>query len=114
MTSDLTLLEFWATIRRKESEGVLAEGESETVFNTLKEDVALGLIRMISTDAGVREEFHSIIERCYSRTPAIHIRTNDALHLAAARCAGEMEIVATDKRLRETAVFLELAIFPIS
>lgn len=114
VTSDLTLLEFWATIRRKESDGVLAEGESEKVFNALQADVAQGLIRMIPSDAGVLEEFHSIIERCYSRSPAIHIRTNDALHLAAARRSGEMEIIATDKRLRETAAFLGFTIFPAS
>lgn len=114
VTSELTLLEFWATVRRKESEGVLAVGESEKVFNALQADVAQGLIRMIPSDVGVLEEFHSIIERCYSRSPAICIRTNDALHLAAARRAGEMEIIATDKRLRETAEFLGFTIFPAS
>lgn len=40
------------------------------------------------------------------------IRTNDALHLAAAHCAGETEIVATDKRLREAALALGHALFP--
>ncbi|OYV04074.1 MAG: hypothetical protein CFE26_18830 [Verrucomicrobiales bacterium VVV1] len=114
VTSDLTLLEFWATVRRKESDGVLAEGQSEEVFKALQADVEQALIRMIPSDISVREEFHSIIERCYSRIPAICIRTNDALHLAAARCAGEMEIIATDKRLRETAGFLGFTIFPVS
>jgi predicted nucleic acid-binding protein len=44
--------------------------------------------------------------------PAIFIRTNDAIHLAAARGAGETEIVATDKRLREAALALGFTVFP--
>ena len=45
-------------------------------------------------------------------TPPILLRTLDALHLASARVAGETEIVATDKRLREAAKLLGFALFP--
>ena len=36
----------------------------------------------------------------------------DALHLAAARVAGETELVATDKKLREAAGLLGFKLFP--
>ena len=57
-------------------------------------------------------EFSQIIEICYRRTPPLFIRTFDAIHLASARVAGETEIVATDKRLRDAAGQLGFTLFP--
>ena len=112
LTADIAPLEFWATVRRKESEGVLAPGEAETVFRALVNDVASNEITLVNCDAPVRQEFHAIVDQCHAQTPPIYIRTNDALHLAAARCSGETEIVATDKRLREAALLLGFSVFP--
>lgn len=112
VTCDITPLEFWATVRRKESEGVLALGEARKVQSALEEDIDSGLVSMRTCDALVRKEFESVVETCHALRPAVFIRTNDALHLAAARCAGEMEIVATDKRLRDAALALGFSVFP--
>ena len=49
---------------------------------------------------------------CYRRRPALPLRTLDALHLASARVAGEVEIVATDAKLREAASILGFTLFP--
>jgi hypothetical protein len=106
-------LEFWATVRRKESEGVLATGEARTVQSALESDLESGEMVMVPCDSAVRSAFAAIVDQCHSLVPPIFIRTNDALHLAAARCAGETEIVATDKRLREAALALGLAVFPV-
>lgn len=112
VTCDLSTLEFWAAVRRKESEGVLAPGEARIVQSALENDLADGLIRMTSCDPAVRSRFDEIVDLCHSLFPPVFIRTNDALHLAAAHCAGETEIVATDKRLREAALALGHALFP--
>lgn len=82
------------------------------VRNALSSDVASGEIVLVTGDDAVRREFDEVVDRCLSLAPPIFIRTNDALHLAAARCAGETEIVATDKRLREAALALGLKVFP--
>jgi predicted nucleic acid-binding protein len=44
--------------------------------------------------------------------PPLFVRTLDAIHLASAMIAGEKEFVATDKRLRDAALFLGLKVFP--
>ena len=112
VTSDITPLEFWATVRRKETEGVLAVGEAEKVETALEADLAAGDITVVACDAAVRVKYRSLVDRCHACTPPICIRTNDALHLAAPSCAGEAENVTTDKRLREAALFLGFTVFP--
>lgn len=112
VTCDITPLEFWATVRRKESEGVLALGGARKVQSALEEDIDAGLVSMKACDALVRAEFALVVDRCHALQPPVFIRTNDALHLAAAKCTGETEIVATDRRLREAALALGFSVFP--
>ena len=47
LTADIAPLEFWATVRRKETEGVLAPGEAQTVFDSLESDLAAGEITLV-------------------------------------------------------------------
>lgn len=54
-----------------------------------------------------------MLGQCYQQTPPIPLRTLDALHLATARVAGETEIVATDKRMRDAAKLLGFTLFPV-
>ena len=60
----------------------------------------------------VEREFGQVLAFCYSQSPMIPIRTLDALHLASARVAGESELVATDKRMRDAAKALGFSLFP--
>jgi uncharacterized protein len=113
VTSDVTPLEFWATVRRKESEGILAPGEARRVQAAFESDIELGLVTIMVSNDPLKSQFRSVIEQCYSQSPSVFVRTNDALHLAAAREAGESEVVATDKRLREAALALGFAVFPL-
>ncbi len=112
VTCDVTPLEFWAAVRRKESEGSLARGEARKVQKALEADIADESIVMNSCNAAVRSQFYKIVDRCLSLLPPILIRTNDALHLAAAHCSGESEIIATDKRLRDAASAMGFSVFP--
>ena len=112
VTCDIAPLEFWAAVRRKESEGVLGPGEARKVQDALEADIDSEFIVMKTCDAAVRSRFFEIVGRCHALLPPLFIRTNDALHLAAAHSAGETEIVATDKRLRESALALGFSVFP--
>jgi hypothetical protein len=38
-------------------------------------------------------EFGAVLEVCFSQAPPTFIRTNDALHLASAKVAGEREFI---------------------
>jgi predicted nucleic acid-binding protein len=62
--------------------------------------------------AGVEQQYGQVLNLCYQPTPPILLRTLDAVHVASARLAGETEVVATDKRLRDAAKLLGFALFP--
>ena len=111
-TSELTRMELWSAFRRKESEGEIGHGWAKTLLGKFDFGAARACWRFVILTDAVRVEFERIVERCCSQTPSIFIRTLDALHIAAARVAGEDEIVATDKRLRDAAVLLGFQLFP--
>ena len=83
---------------------------AQTLYDELLEDIAAGDVRIVELNAGVEQEYGRVLNLCYQPTPPILIRTLDALH--AAPVAGESEVVATDKRLRDAAKLLGFALFP--
>jgi predicted nucleic acid-binding protein len=101
VTAKVALFEMRRVAFRKESEGLLHARTAEAVLNQLNLDIAAGEIRIVEMDA-----------TCYRRTPPLPLRTLDAIHLTAAHVAGEIEMVATDKRLREAAKVMGLSLFP--
>lgn len=112
VTSRIALYEARAAFRRKETDGTLLSGAAEAVFTKLTQDVAAGLVRVVELDAAVEREYGHVLETCHAHTPVIPVRTLDALHLASVRVAGETELVATDKRMRDAATALKLTVFP--
>ena len=112
-TARLALYEMRRVAFRKESAGLIPAGTAEAVLSQVDQDIATGEIRIVELDARVEAEFNVIMAACYRHTPPLPIRTFDALHLASARVSGETEIVATDKRLRDAAKLLGLALFPV-
>ena len=112
-TSRIALYEARATFRRKESEGILQVGAAQTLDLELLQDVAAADLQLIELDADVEQEYGRVLDLCYQQTPPLLLRTFDALHLASARVAGEIEVVATDKRLRDAARLLGFSLFPI-
>ncbi|MBI4326103.1 MAG: PIN domain-containing protein [Chloroflexi bacterium] len=77
------------------------------------QDVSAGELRLVELGADVEREYGQVLGACYPQTPPIPLRTLDALHLASARVAGETELVATDKRMREAAKLLGFSLFPV-
>jgi len=50
VTAEVALLEFWATVRRKESEGILGIGEAAKVQSAFEGDVSAGLIEVVQSE----------------------------------------------------------------
>lgn len=98
--------------RRREAESVLAQGAADVCYQKLIDDLAQDQIEMVPESALLEHEFGRVLERCLSQSPPVFIRTNDALHLAAARVAGEVEFVSADARQRVAADFLGFTVIP--
>ena len=105
-------LELRTVLRRREAEGVLAAGATAVMHASFCGLISAGRFIEEPVDMKVVAEFHSMLDACLGASPPVFLRTNDALHLAAARCAGETEIVTTDKGLRKAALFLGFTLFP--
>ncbi|MBI4604173.1 MAG: type II toxin-antitoxin system VapC family toxin [Planctomycetes bacterium] len=110
--SRLGLYEMRRVAFRKESEGLVRSGAADTILSQLDQDVAAGEIMILELDTRVEVSFNTIMATCYRRAPPISVRTFDAIHLATARVAGEAELVATDRRMREAAKLLGFSLFP--
>lgn len=113
MTVSMTgRLELRTVLRRREAEGVLAAGSTTLMHASFCELIAAGRFIEEPVDMKVVAEFYALLDACLGASPPVFLRTNDALHLAAARSAGETELVTTDKGLRKAAVFLGFTLFP--
>src|SRR4051812_33663316 len=84
VTSAIARLESRTVFRRREAEGALPPGEAALLSADLDRDVAEGRILIWPMDASVEREFANVLETCFSSTPPIFVRTNDALHIASA------------------------------
>lgn len=111
-TGEITRLELWAALRRKEVDGDLVEGGARTALGEFDQDVMSGQVRVLPRDTAVASEFENVIDTCYGADPQIYLRTLDAIHLASARLSGESEMVTADRRLRAAALLFGFTLFP--
>ena len=112
VTSEITRLEFWAALVRKEKSGDLNPGGARKALAAYDADVAAQMILVKPISAAVAERFEAIMEQSGEHTPAIWLRTLDGIHIATAADAAESEMVATDKRLREAASKFNFVLYP--
>jgi len=112
VTASIGRHEARAAFRRREAEGVLVPGAAEVCYQKLIHDVSRNRVEMVPESALLEHEFGRILERCLSQSPPVFVRTNDALHLAAACVAGETEFVSADSRQRMAAAFLGFTVLP--
>ena len=112
VASRIALYEARATFQRKEAEGILQSGAAQKLYSELLQDVGTGEVRLVELGPDVEREYGQVLTLCYQQNPRIPLRTLDALHLASARVAGETELVATDKRMRDAAKALGFSLFP--
>ncbi len=104
--------EMRTVFRRREAEAAIPAGKATALYQRMTSDAASGVLRLQPDSDDVEREFGTVLERCFSQTPPVYIRTNDALHLAAARVAGETEFVTADLRQRAAAQLLGFKLLP--
>jgi predicted nucleic acid-binding protein len=108
----ITRHELRTVFRRREAEAAIPAGEATALYQHMASDAASGVLRLQPDSDDVEREFGMVLETCFSQTPPVFIRTNDALHLASARVAGETEFVTADLRQREAAQLLGFKLLP--
>jgi predicted nucleic acid-binding protein len=82
------------------------------LYGELNADIAAADILIQPETVDLEREFGVVLEKCFSQAPATFIRTNDALHLASAKLAGELEFVTGDVRQRTAALLLGFTVLP--
>ena len=112
VTARIARYEAWTVFRRREAEGLLPPGETRLLLQEISSEIAAGNIVVQADGADVEREFKEVLEQCFSQTPPVFIRTNDALHLASAKVAGEAEFVTADGRQRTAALLLGFKVLP--
>jgi hypothetical protein len=60
----------------------------------------------------MEREFGVVLDKCFSQTPPTFIRTYDALHLASAKVAGELEFITAEVRQRAAALLMGFTVLP--
>ena len=111
-TGSLTRREVRTVLRRREAEGVLPSGEAAALYAELNADIAAADIVIQPETADMEREFGVVLDKCFSQTPPTFIRTNDALHLASAKVAGEPEFITGDARQRAAALLMGFTVLP--
>jgi predicted nucleic acid-binding protein len=101
-----------AAFLRRESEGALPSGEADQLYQDLLADIDDGDITEVPLTLALETEYGKVLRLCLLHSPPVFVRTNDALHLAAARLAGEQEFVSADSRQRAAATHLGFTVLP--
>ncbi len=112
ITAAIARLEARTVFSRREAEGALPPGEAAALVADLNRDVGNGRVVIQAADNDVENEFGKVLETCFSQTPPVFVRTNDALHIATAIVAGEAEFITADVRQRAAATLLGLIVLP--
>lgn len=112
VTGAIAMYEALTVFRRREAEGAIPAEASVELLERLAGDVASGGIRVVWEADEVRREFGEVLEKCFSQSPPVFIRTNDALHIASAKASGEVEFVTADVRQQTAAVLVGLTVLP--
>lgn len=110
--SEIGRFELRTVLRRREAEGSLSAGSTMLMHASFASLVTTGKFVEVAITPALETDFFAILDTCLGHSPPVFLRTNDALHLAAARQARETEMVSTDKGLRKAALFLGFTVFP--
>ncbi len=101
-----------AAFLRREGEAALPAGEADRLYQDLLADIGSGDILEMPLTPALEAEYTEVLRHCLLHSPPVFVRTNDALHLASARLAGEQEFVSADVRQRAAAVHLGFKVLP--
>ena len=102
-------VELYSAVHRRLREKHLSAHDAAAVWKRFESDERSGLWHWLTLTENVIRRACDMFEKL---SPDVFLRSGDALHLACARVAGETEVVATDKRLRDAAKLLGFSLFP--
>lgn len=101
-----------AAFLRREGEGALPPGEADQLYQDLLTDVGNGDIVELPLSPALEAAYADVLRQCLLHSPPVFIRTNDALHLAAARLMNERDFISADSRQRVAAAHLGFTVLP--
>ena len=101
-----------AMFHRREGEGALAAGEAAALYQDFLSDISSGDVVETPLQPALEAAYGLVLRQCLLHSPPVFVRTNDALHLAAAMQAGEIEFVTADVRQRAAARHLGFNVLP--
>jgi predicted nucleic acid-binding protein len=111
-TSELSRFELLCALWGKRLDGEIVPGAERVLMRRFESEVERQRIVLLPLGSDTQREFENVLKVCYTRPRPIRLRALDALHLASARAARAREIVCTDKRMREAADALQMALYP--
>jgi predicted nucleic acid-binding protein len=112
VTADIASVEVLCTLHRKEAAGDLRPNGAEELFERYLADTHSGRIMLIPNGRDITTTARRLVAHAYQHTPPLFIRSLDALHIASAIIASADAVIATDKRLRDVATLMGLAVLP--
>lgn len=93
-------LEFMATLKRHQREGLMTTTQLKFIWHKHEQDAAEGLIRFLPLTTRL---IQSACETLVPLPTSVFLRAGDALHLASAKEAGLKEIYSHDRHLLAAA-----------
>lgn len=109
IVSELSITEVVSSIARRRREGALTEDAAARVRSRILADLEAGFFLRSDLTPETHREAEKVL-----LASALALRTLDALHIAGALLAGAASLAAYDRRLRDAAVSLGLAVYPQS
>jgi predicted nucleic acid-binding protein len=112
LTSSITPIEIYCAFLRKERDLHLPHGEAAALFRLFGNHCRAGRFRLIPSNNLVLEEAERLAAVAYGLPAPILIRSLDLIHIASARVAQADALIATDRRLRDLALALNVRVLP--
>jgi len=110
--SELVRWELFRVLARKEADGVLASGSTESVFARFQGVIAQGNILLAPLSEDVEARFRQLVLRVHRQSQGVLVRTSDAIHIATALLHGAVGFAVTDTTMRKGATAAGFTLFP--
>jgi len=107
VTSELAVGEVWSALLSKERGKMLKPLQRVAAWDAFNEDIDTGVLRIIPLDGVMIREAN---EAMLSVHPHVPLRTLDAIHLATFQSVITGPLFTKDKRMRDAAKLLGLAV----
>lgn len=112
LTADIAKAELLCALNRKEHAGDLRAGGATALFARFDQDVSEGRIVLVPYSQDVFTNVQRLVKVAYATSPALMIRSLDAIHVASAVLSKAEVVVVTDVRLRDVAALMGLTTEP--